>query len=140
MRIEVFVDIQRPISTVWDFWAVHHVENHPRWDPTVSLEATSSEPVGVGTVIKRTVTRFGKTTEGRMEIIEFQPERSMRVRTQDGTMAIKGGALFEALGVNETRLSIEADFPGMDEAMREQIQPMMETSATNIKNLIESES
>ena len=89
--------IDRPVHVVWDFYAVHHVENHPRWDPSLELEATSDDPIGVGTVIKRRATRFGRTTEGTMAVVEFEPERAMRVETHDGPMidpwlgAVRGG-------------------------------------------------
>jgi hypothetical protein len=139
MRLEVSTVIDRPVSTVWEFYAVNHVENHPRWDPSLELEATSDDPIGVGTVIKRRATRFGKTTEGTMEVTEFEPEKAMRVRTQDGPMTINGWVLFESLGDNETRISLGGEFPGLDDSMEENLRPMMERSAANIKSLIEAE-
>lgn len=139
MELEVSTVIDRPVSTVWDFYAVHHIENHPRWDPSLELEATSEGPIGVGTVIKRRATRFGETTEGTMEVVEFEPEKAMRVRTEDGPMRINGWVLFEVLGENETKLTLGGEFPGMDPSMEESLRPMMERSATNIRSLIESE-
>lgn len=139
MELEVSTTVDRPVSTVWDFYAVHHVENHPRWDPSLELEATSDDPIGVGTVIKRRATRFGKTTEGTMEITEFEREKAMRVRTQDGPMRINGWVLFASLGENATRVTLGGEFPGLDDSMEENIRPLMERSATNIKSLIESE-
>ena len=139
MELEVSTVIDRPVATVWDFYAVHHVENHPRWDPTLELEATSDEPIGVGTVIKRRATRFGETTEGTMEIVEFEPEKAMRVRTQDGPMTINGWVLFEPVGEDSTRLVLGGEFPGLDDSMEVKIRPMMEQSASTIRTLIESE-
>lgn len=138
-ELEVSTVIDRPVSTVWDFYAVHHVENHPRWDPTLELEAESEKPIGVGTVIKRRATRFGKTTQGTMEVVEFQPEKVMRVKTQDGPMTINGWVLFEALEGSKTKLVLGGDFPGLDDSMEEKLRPMMERSASNIRSLIESE-
>lgn len=139
MEVEASTIIDRPIARVWDFYAVHHVENHPRWDPTLRLEATSDAPLGIGTVIRRHATRFGRTTEGTMEIVEFEPENVMRVKTRDGPMTIDGWMRVEPLGDATTKLVIGGEFPGLDESMREQIQPMMEQSVSNIKRLIESE-
>lgn len=139
MELEVSTTIDRPVATVWDFYAVHHIENHPRWDPTLELKATSDEPLGVGSVIKRRATRFGRTTEGTMEIVEFEPEKVMQVRTQDGPMTINGWVLFEPLDDDTTKLVLGGEFPGMDDSMEEQIRPMMEQSASNIRSLIESE-
>ena len=139
MQLEVSVVIDRPVATVWDFYAVHHVENHPRWDPDLELENTSDGPIGVGTVIKRRSTRFETPTEGTMEVVEFEPEKAMRVKTQDGPITIYGWALFGARGNNETELTIGGEFPGMDDSMEEKIRPLMERSSANIKSLIESE-
>lgn len=139
MRVEASTTIERPVADVWDFYAVHHVANHPRWDPTIELTATSDAPIGVGTVIKRKVERFGKVTEGTMEVIEFEPETAMRVRTEDGPMKIDGWALFQALGDQETTLTIGGDIPGIDDSVADQVRTMMGRSVTNIKALIESE-
>ncbi len=74
-----------------------------------------------------------------MEIIEFEPEKVMRVRTQDGPMTINGWVLFESLDDVTTKLVLGGEFPGMDDSMEEKIRPMMEQSASNIRSLIESE-
>lgn len=139
MQVEVSTTIDRPVAAVWDFYAVHHVENHPRWDPTLELEVDSDDPIGVGALIRRRVNRFGNITEGTMEVVEFEPERAMRVRTQDGPMLINGWALFDELDSGHTRIRLGGEFPGLDEAMAEQIRPMMERSASTIKAMIESE-
>lgn len=139
MELEVSTVIDRPVSSVWEFYAVHHVENHPRWDPSLELEPTSDDPIGVGTLIRRRANRFGKTTEGTMEVVEFEPESSMRVVTNDGTMTINGWAMFEAVDGEQTRLTIGGEFPGMEESMVDAIRPMLERSASTIKALVESE-
>ena len=139
MELEVSTLIDRPVATVWDWYAVHHVENHPRWDPAIELENPTDVPLAVGTVIKRRSTRFETPTEGTTEIIEFEPEKVMKATTQDGSMTINGWALFAAPGENQTKLTIGGEFPGMDDSMKEKIRPLMERSAANIKSLIESE-
>jgi hypothetical protein len=139
MRVNASITVDRPVADVWEFYAVNHVVNHPRWDETIELEATSDEPIGVGTVIKRRVTRFGNVTEGTMEVTEFEPESAMRVRTHDGPMTIDGFATFQAIGDEKTEFTIGGDIPGIDETMAEQIRSMMGTSVANIKALIESE-
>ena len=139
MEVEVSTIIDRPVATVWDWYAVHHVENHPRWNPDMEMENTTDGPVAVGTVIKRRNTMLGTPTEGTMEITEFEPEKVMRGKVQEGSMAIDGWALFAATGENETKLTIGGEFPGMDDSMKETMRPLIERSAANIKSLIESE-
>jgi hypothetical protein len=139
MRVEASDTVDRSVAQVWEFYAVNHIANHPRWDETIELEATSDEPIAVGTVIKRRVTRFGNVTEGTIEVIAFEPERAMRVRVQDGPMSIDGFASFRAVGDQKTELTIGGDLPGIDQPMREQMAAMMRRSVSTIKSLIESE-
>lgn len=139
MKLEVSTMIERPVATVWDFYAVHHVENHPRWNPDVELSNTAAEPIGVGTVIRRRSTLSGAPTEGIMEITEFEPEKVMRASTRDGPITIDGWAFFSARGENMTQLTMGGEFPGMDDEMKEKIRPLMERSIRNIRALIESE-
>lgn len=139
MKIEASTVIDRPVAVVWDFYAVHQIENHPRWDPSLELEATSDGPIGVGTVIKRRATRFGTATEGTMEVTEYEPEKVMRVETHDGPMTVHGFARFEALGDHQTRLTIGGDFLDLDDAIAGQLGPMIERSVATIKSFIETE-
>ena len=101
MELEVSTVVDRPLAVVWDFYAVHHVENHPRWDPDLELENTTSGPIRVGTVIRRRNTRFDPPTEGTMEVVVFEPQKLMRVKTQDGSMTINGYAKFAGTSGNE---------------------------------------
>jgi hypothetical protein len=83
--------------------------------------------------------RFETPTEDTMEVVEFEPERLMRVKTQDGTLTINGWAAFTESGDNATRLTLGGEFPGMDESMTDMIRPLMKRSVANIKQLVESE-
>lgn len=139
MEIDVSTVVNRPVATVWDFYAVHHVENHPRWDPDLELEKLSDGPIGLGTVIKRRNARYDAPTEGTMEVVEFEPETVMGVKIQDGPTGTSGRATFSAATPNTTDMTIWAEFPGMDDSMADKIRPLMERSALTIKQLIESE-
>ncbi|MEV1128434.1 SRPBCC family protein [Agromyces sp. NPDC049794] len=139
MELEVSTTIRRPVAAVWDFCAVHHVENHPRWDPDIQLEDPQEGPIGVGSVIRRRSIRFEPPTEGTMEITEFEPGRAMRTTTHDGAMTIHGWLLLAARGPEATQLTLGAEFPEVDASMADRIKPLMERSAANIKALIEHE-
>ena len=140
MEIEVSTIVDRPLAAVWDFYAVHHVQNHPRWDPDLELEQISDGPIGLGTIIRRRNIRYETPTEGTMEIVEFEPERVMGAKIQDGEIETNGRVTFHAEGPDRTGITIWAEFPGMDESMEEKLRPLMRRSAENIKSLIESES
>lgn len=124
---------------VWDFYAVRHVEDHPRWDPDLELEMLSEGPIGLGTVIKRRSTRYDPATEGTMEVVEFEREQVMGMKIQDGPIETRGRATFSAATPNTTDVTIWAEFPGLDDSMADKIKPLMERSAQTIKQLIESE-
>jgi hypothetical protein len=40
-KINVSTVIDRPVASVWRWYAVEHVRNHPRWDPLMELEQIS---------------------------------------------------------------------------------------------------
>jgi hypothetical protein len=139
VEIQEATVIDRPLAAVWDFCVVHHIENHPRWDPSVELEATSDDPIRVGSVFARRTTRFGTTTEGTMEITELEPMRIMRVLTQDGPMRIDGWMLFETMDENTTRFTRGGDFPNITDEQAAAIRTMMRQASGTIKKLIEAE-
>jgi hypothetical protein len=95
VQVQVSETIERPVATVFRFYAHDHVRNHPRWDPDMSLEQITVGPIGMGTVL---------------------PE-----------------------GPTHTRLTISAEFLGMDESLKPTISGLMGRTLRNIKQLIESE-
>ena len=73
MQLDVSEVIDRPLADVFRFYAVNHVQNHPRWDPDMQLEQLTEGPIGVGTVIRRRHTHYGEPIEGTMEVTEYEP-------------------------------------------------------------------
>lgn len=139
MKAIVSTTVDRPVGDVWHWYAVDHVRNHPRWDPEMELEQISEGPVGLGTRIRRRNRHFDEPIEGEMEIVEWEPERVMGARIHDANLDTVGRVTFESLGPSRTRLTIDADFPGMDEAAEAVIRPRMERTARNIRQLMESD-
>jgi len=139
LRIQVSKGIDRPVAEVFRFFAHEHVRNHPRWDPDMQLEQVSEGPIGVGTIIRRLRTHSGTPVEGTMEVVEFEPDRAMGVVIHDGPNETRGRTTFEAEGQGRTTLTMSAEFADLDESMESTITSLMERSARNIKQLIESE-
>ena len=139
MRVQVSKVIDRPVAEVFHFYAHEHVRNHPRWDPDMQLEQVSDGPIGVGTIIRRRKTHSGTPVEGTMEVVEFEPNRTMGVVIHDGPSVTRGRVTFKAESQERTTLTISAEFADMDESMESLITSLMERSARNIKHLIESE-
>ena len=67
MKLDRSIVINRPPSVVFDFVAVNHLHNHPRWDPHMELQQLTDGPVGIGTRYQRRHTRIGTPIEGTME-------------------------------------------------------------------------
>ena len=139
VKVQIPVVIDRPVADVFHFYAQDHVRNHPRWDPDMQLEQVTDGPIGVGTIIRRCNTHSGTPVEGTMEVVEFEPNRAMGVVIHDGPSETRGRVTFEAENQEQTKLTIHAQFPDMDESMESRITGLIERSAQNIKHLIESE-
>ena len=140
VSVQVSEVIERPVEDVFRFYAVEHVQNHPRWDPYMQLEKVTDGPIGVGTVIKRVNSRSGSPVEGTMEVEEFESNQSMSMIIHDGPMEMRGRATVEPESDERTKLIIDVEIPGMHEAMdTSMLSDGMQQSLRNIKQLIESE-
>lgn len=139
VRVQRSQDINRPVADVFRFFAHEHVRNHPRWDPYIQLEQVSDGPIGVGTVIRRINSRSGTPVEGTMEVVQFEPDRMIGMFTHDGPIKIHGQATFEAVGENQSVLTLHVEIPDMDKSMESMMSSAIQNSLENIKRLVESE-
>ena len=139
VQVQVSETIERPVATVFRFYVHDHVRNHPRWDPDMSLEQITVGPIGMGTIIRRRNTHFTIPVEGTMEVVEFVPDRAFAVVIHDGPAEAHGRVTFVSEGPAHTRLTISAEFLGMDESMKPTISGLIGRTMRNIKQLIESE-
>jgi hypothetical protein len=140
MKLSLSKVIDRPPAVVWQFFAVDHLRNHPRWDPKMELRQLTEGPMGVGTRIQRRHTRLGAPIEGTMEIVEFQPERAMGAVIHDSTptgeLEVHSRMTAEPIGENRTVLTIDLVIPAMATSMDPS---MVEASLAKMKELIEAE-
>ncbi len=104
--------IERPPAEVFRVIATEHVENHPRWDPNMSLEQVTPGPMGVGTVIRRSYMQGDQRVDGEMEVTEYDPDRAMGFVIRDGPAEFRSRVTLEPDG-QHTRLTIllDADVP-----------------------------
>lgn len=132
--------IDRPVEKVFHFFAVEHVRNHPRWDSDIELWLDSDGPLGVGTIIRRRNKRSGSPVEGTMEVVEFEPNRVIAMVIREGPAVMLGRTTFEAIGLDQTRLTTIIDIPGMDASTDKTfMNSRLEHSAQIRKQLMESE-
>jgi len=140
MKLSLSKVIDRPPAVVFDFWAVNHLRNHPRWDPKMELRQLTEGPVGVGTRFHRRHTRVGAPIEGTMEVVEFEPNRSLGAVIHDiapnGPLEVHSRTTFEPEGEGRTKLTIHLEIPSMEASMDPS---MVEASLSKMKELIEAE-
>ena len=140
VQIESTQVINRPIEKVFDFFAVNHVRNHPRWDPDIELWLDSDDPIGVGTIIRRRNKRSGTPVEGTMEVVEFKPNHVLAMIIHDGPLEMHGRTTFEPLSSNQTKITTIIDIPWMDEnSDKSFLNSKLERSAQIRKQLMEAE-
>ena len=130
--------IDHPVSKVFRFHAHEHVLNHPRWDPDIQLEQISDGSIGVGTMIKRINSRSGKPVEGTMEVVEFEPDQAVTMIIHDGPVKMIARATYQAESDNQTLLTMNVEFPDLDEMDTDMLASAMQTSIRNINQLITS--
>lgn len=140
LHVEFSEVIDQPVERVFRFFAVDHVRNHPRWDPDIELWLDSDSPIGVGTLIHRRNKRSGTPVEGTMQVVEFEPDRTLAMIIHDGPAEMRSRATLEAISDHQTRLTTVIDIPGMDEhADTTLLNRALERSARIRKQLMESE-
>lgn len=140
LRIDSTQVIDRPIDKVFHFFAVEHVRNHPRWDSDIELWRDANGPIGVGTIIHRRNKRSGTPVEGTMEVVEFEPNRVLAMVIHEGPAEMFGRTTFEAIGNNQTKITIVIDIPQMDEKTDKTFMNSRLAHAAQIrKQLMESE-
>lgn len=138
--VEVSAVVERPVEDVFRIHATEHVRNHPRWDPYMQLEQITDGPLGVGTMIKRINSRSGMPVEGTMEVVEFEPNKSIGMIIKDGPVEIRAFAVYEAKGPEQTILTLKTEFTGLDESVdKSTLTNQMENAVQNHKRFIESE-
>jgi hypothetical protein len=135
VKLDVSESIERPPADVFRFVATDHVENHPRWDPELSLVQETPGPIGVGTRIHRS--RAGEIPlEGEMEIIEFDPDRRMGAVVRDGPMELRSWMTVEPEGRAASRLTITVE---SDDAPVDMMEEPVKASLRRIKEMVEAE-
>jgi hypothetical protein len=106
----------------------------------MELQQLTDGPIGVGSRTHRRHTRVGAPIEGMMEIVEFDPERALRVVIRDDTpnvpLEVHSRMTAEPIDENRTILAIHLDVAATAASMDPS---MIEVSLTKMKELIEAE-
>jgi hypothetical protein len=136
VKLDVSESIERPPADVFRFVATDHVENHPRWDPQMSLVQETPGPIGVGTRIRRRRAWGETVVEGEMEITEYEPDRAMGAVIHDGPMELRSRTTVEPEGEAGSRLTFTVE---SDDAPLDRMEEPIKGSLGRIKEMVEAD-
>ncbi len=105
--------IDKPIDDVFAFLA--DGTNDPKFSPRVQqIQRTTDGPIGVGTVFESTVKDAGMKSSRRFELTDFEPPTKIRwtERSHNAVTVPEGGYDLEAVGENQTKVTIHNTFEG----------------------------
>lgn len=93
LRLEISLHIDRPVAEVFNY--LNDPAKMPEWNSTME-EATASEtPVKAGTRIHTRVRGLGRTIEGTLEVVEYEPNKRVAWKS-DEPFPLKGSYTFQA--------------------------------------------
>lgn len=108
MRLGAQRDIDRTANEVFGF--VSDVSNNPRWQTgQQSCAWTSPPPVRVGSTYAQEARFLGRTVTSLFEVTEYEPDRSITIRSTGGSFPITVRRTVEPLGDNRSRVTAEID-------------------------------
>ena len=146
IKAEAATEIDRPVTTVYDFVVVRFFDNYPRWSPeVVELQAIGTRAIDVGTRGRQVRIDQGRRSETTFTVTHLEPVRSMQVDGEhDARFSIR--YRFEPAGEAASHLRFEFALTRLDLFMRPfeklirlAIQDGSERTVRNIKGLVERE-
>jgi carbon monoxide dehydrogenase subunit G len=101
------IDIARPVSEVYEY--LLQFENMAEWAEDVEYSRkTSDGPVGPGTKFEVGQIMMGRARNGTMELVEVDPERSIKGEAQVGPLALTLNFALEPVE-GGTRVTVTGD-------------------------------
>ena len=76
---EIPVEIDRPVEEVFQYFT--DVARIPEWNSMVLEVTPSAHPIHVGSTAKLRMRLLGRTIEATQEVLEYEPNRRVVVRT-----------------------------------------------------------
>ncbi len=141
IEFEVAVDIDAPVDEVFGYSADNL--NDPEWmGPVTRVEKTTEGPVGVGTTFVNYVRFLGKTFDDSHEIVEYEPNESMKIVQRTGPVPFTTTYRYRPIDTG-TRFSlqVEAETRGLyamaRPVMARQLKRQFENDLRTLKDLLE---
>lgn len=138
----VTLHIARPVSDVFAY--ISRYDNNVHWQEGVvaSRQVTPGDP-GVGTVVAYTRELLGQRAETQAQIVEFEPDRRIRVQSKAGPFNYRGGYDFAADGAG-TRVMYRGEIEAASRllgflggAVAGRFQTQMDADLRRLKSMME---
>jgi uncharacterized membrane protein len=95
-KVERTLVINQPVERVFAY--VTNPRNNPKWQPDIlQSRVTPDEPTCVGTRVTDVRSLLGHKLELTTEVIEFEPNKMMRVKSASGPVPLSGCITFESI-------------------------------------------
>jgi uncharacterized membrane protein len=109
MKLHARIEIERPAAEVFAF--LSNFENNPRWQQGMrAARFITPPPIGPGSQYEQVARFLGRTITTRFEITDFQPGRSISIRSIESTFPIQVTRSVEPL--DDGRTLVTADIRG----------------------------
>ncbi|HSK97608.1 MAG TPA: SRPBCC family protein [Euzebyales bacterium] len=106
MRVTSALDVDRPGAEVFRF--VADAENNPRWQKGMrACRWTTPPPIGVGSRYEQHASFLGRRIASTFEVVRFDPDRSITIRTITSTFPIEVTRSVTALDGDRCRVSAD---------------------------------
>lgn len=144
MRLSAHREIDRPAGEVFAF--ISDASNNPRWQKGQrSCEWTTPPPIGVGSVYEQEARFLGRTVTNRFQVTEYEPGRSITIRSTGGSFPITVRRSVEPTGNGRSRVT--ADIQGepgrffrlMGPLVRRLAQRSVDADYDRLKGLLENQ-
>ena len=93
-KVERTLVIHQPVEKVFAY--VTNPRNNPKWQPDIlESRVIPDEPTQIGTRVTDVRSILGRKLELTTEVIEFEPNKMMRVKSASGPIPLSGRITFE---------------------------------------------
>ena len=111
-KVEKSIVVNQPIEKVFAY--ITNPRNNPKWQPDIlDSQVSPDEPTHVGTRVTDVRTLLGRRLELTTEVVEFEPNRLLHVKSTSGPIPFRGYITFEPVnGGTKVNILAEAEPTG----------------------------
>ena len=103
MQVTSSLEVDRPAAEAFAFIA--DAENNPKWQKGMrSCRWTTEPPIRIGSIYAQEATFLGKPITSTFEVVAFEPDRSITIRTITSTFPIEVTRSAEPLSADRCRV------------------------------------